>query len=139
MAKRRKRRGRPAAGHDPVVPVRLPAKLLRDIDSWAAVYRNEHGLVMTRSAAIRCLILAGVHRIGIRAVDPKDQISYEGATRPYLEFLSRPKVEKWLEEGTGRKAKPQPVVTSELGKRVLTEAGVKAAADRAERRSKART
>jgi hypothetical protein len=56
MKQRKKRRpGRPATGHDPIIPVRLPAKLVKDIDAWADVYRSEHEREgMTRSTAIRC-------------------------------------------------------------------------------------
>jgi hypothetical protein len=42
MKQRKKRRpGRPATGHDPIIPVRLPTKLVKDIDAWADVYRSE--------------------------------------------------------------------------------------------------
>ena len=122
------------------MPVRLPAKLLRDIKSWAAVYRNEHELVgMTRSVAIRCLILLGLERPNYLAVDPKSEITFEGATEPLLKFYGRGKVGKWLQEGTGKTAKLKPVANSSSGKRATSETAVQAAADRAERRSKART
>jgi hypothetical protein len=132
MAKRRKKRGRPATGHDPVVPIRLPEKLLRDIDAWADVYRSEQELVgMTRSAAIRCLIFLGMEKVSYRAVDPKDQTSFEGATPPLLKFFKRGKIQKWLDEGTGKKAMMKPVVTSRPGKHVVpTKAEVQAVADR---------
>jgi hypothetical protein len=88
MKQRKKRRpGRPATGHDPVIPVRLPAKFVKEIDAWADVYRSEHELEgMTRSRAIRCLILFGLERSSYRAVDPKDQTSFEGATAPLLKY-----------------------------------------------------
>jgi hypothetical protein len=132
MAKGRKKRGRPATGHDPVVPVRLPRKLLSDIDAWAAVYRNEYELVgMTRSAAIRCLILLGMERVSYRAVDPKDQTSFEGPTPPLLKFFGRGKIRKWLDESTGKKAMMKPAVNSGPGKHVVpTKAEVQAVADR---------
>jgi hypothetical protein len=41
MPRRSRKRGRPATGHDPIVSIRLPEKLLRDIDAWAAVYRDD--------------------------------------------------------------------------------------------------
>src|SRR3984893_7700743 len=90
MKQRKKRRpGRPATGHDPIVPVRLPAKLVNDIDAWADVYRSERELEgMTRSTAIRCLILLGLERASYRAVDPKDQTSFEGPTAPLLKFIA---------------------------------------------------
>jgi hypothetical protein len=132
MAKRRKKRGRPATGYDPVVPVRLPKRLLRDIDAWADVYRNEHELVgMTRSTAIRCLILLGMERACSRAVDPKDQTTFEGMTAPLFKFYGRRKVRKWLDEGTGKMAAMKPTVTSRPGKHVVpTKAEVQAVADR---------
>lgn len=137
MTKRRKKIGRPATGHDRVVPIRLPAKLLTDIDAWTAVYRNEHELVgMTRSAGIRCLILLGLERALTRVIDPKNQTTFEGATLPFLEFYSRTKIGKLLAEGTARKAKPKPVAPFRSGERIPSEASVQAAADRAERRSK---
>ena len=90
MKQRKKRRpGRPATGHDPIIPVRLPAKLVKDIDAWADVYRSERELEgMTRSTAIRCLILLGLERASYRAVDPKDQTSFEGPTAPLLKFIA---------------------------------------------------
>jgi hypothetical protein len=143
---RKKRRpGRPATGHDPIIPVRLPAKLVKDIDAWADVYRIERELEgMTRSTAIRCLILLGLERASYRAVDPKDQTSFEGATLPLLKFYRRAKVACWLMEGTGKKAKQRrvsPVV--KLGRRAqrtqpATPDQVQAAADRAAARSKER-
>jgi hypothetical protein len=133
MAKqRKKKRGRPATGHDPVVPVRLPEKLLSDIDAWADVYRKEHELVgMTRSAAIRCLILLGMERVSYRAVDPKSKVTFEGPTLPLLKFYKRGTT-------TGKKApmKP-PAVSSRSGeKHIPTRTEVQAAADRAVARSK---
>jgi hypothetical protein len=146
VKQRKKRRpGRPATGHDPIIPVRLPAKLVKDIDAWADVYRSERELEgMTRSTAIRCLILLGLERPSYRAVDPKDQTSFEGATAPLLKFYRRPKVGRWLMEGTGKKAKQRrvsPVV--KLGRRAQrtqppTPDQVQAAADRAAARSKER-
>jgi hypothetical protein len=78
----RRRLGRAATGPDPIIQMRLPEKLLADIDDWAAAYRHEHGLVMNRSIAIRCLFLLGLNSLQYRAVDPKTQLTYEGATAP---------------------------------------------------------
>jgi hypothetical protein len=96
--KRRKKRrpGRPATGRDPSIPVRLPKKFLADIDAWAAVYRNEHELVMTRSTAIRCLILLGLESARRRAVDPKTKLTYEGETPALLRFYRHRTVTRWL-------------------------------------------
>jgi metal-responsive CopG/Arc/MetJ family transcriptional regulator len=48
---KRKKRGRPATGTDPLIGVRLPPKLIEAIDSWA---RREG--VASRSEAIRRMI-----------------------------------------------------------------------------------
>jgi hypothetical protein len=50
MAKRRRKRGRPRTGHDPMVGVRLPAGRLRQIDKIATA------LSCDRSVAIRWLL-----------------------------------------------------------------------------------
>jgi len=146
MKQRKKRRpGRPATGHDPITPVRLPVKLVKDIDAWADVYRSAHELEgMTRSTAIRCLILLGLERPSYRAVDPKDQTSFEGATAPLLRFYRGAKVSRWLTEGTDKKAKQRqvsPVVKPERRAQRTqppTRDQVQAAADRAAMRSKER-
>lgn len=146
MKQRKKRRpGRPATGHDPIIPVRLPAKLVKDIDAWANVYRSAHELEgMTRSTAIRCLILLGLEKPSYRAVDPKDQTSFEGATLPLLKFFGGAKVARWLTEGTGKKAKQRQVLpVAKLGRpaqrtQPSTSDQVQAAADRAAARSKER-
>ena len=83
--KRRKKRGRPATGHDPLVPVRLPKKLIRDIDTWAEVYRDTYQ-GMNRSTAIRCLLLLGLEGMQLRVIDPKDKTTFEGATLPTLKW-----------------------------------------------------
>jgi hypothetical protein len=121
--------------------MRLPKKLLADIEAWAAVYRNEHGLVMSRSIAIRCLLLLGLDSLQYRAVDPKTRLTYEGETPPLLRFYRRGTVTKWLLEGTGKRAKRIPQTPPKLStlKTMPTKAAVSAAADRAEGRSKKRT
>lgn len=141
MKQRKKRRlGRPATGHDPIIPVRLPAKLIKNIDAWADVYRSAHELEgMTRSTAIRCLILLGLERPSARAVDPKDQTTFEGATAPLPRFYRG--AGRWLMEGTGKKAKQRqasPVVKPERRAQPPTRDQVQAAADRAAMRSKER-
>ncbi len=84
------------------MPVRLSAKLLRDIDLWAAGYRDDF-VGMSRSAAIRCLILLGLQAVQLRVIDPKDKTTFEGATPPLLRFYGR-MTRKWFDNGT---AKPQ--------------------------------
>lgn len=50
-----KRRGRPATGRDPVVPVRLPAEFIARIDNWGAKQAAH-----SRSEAIRRLVEIGL-------------------------------------------------------------------------------
>ena len=102
--RRRKKRGRPATGRDPIVPVRLPAKLLRDIDAWSSVYRDEFE-GMDRSTAIRCLLLLGLGSVRLRVVDPKDKTTFEGATLPLLKFYRSGTIDRWLGKGTGTYAR----------------------------------
>jgi hypothetical protein len=86
--RRKRRRGRPATGRDAIVPVRLPAKVIKAIDEWASVYRlNYTG--MTRSTAIRCLLGLGLGKVAIRVVDPKNGSVFEGETLPLLKFQGR--------------------------------------------------
>jgi hypothetical protein len=141
--KRRKKRrqpGRPATGRDPIIPVRLPKKLLADIEAWAMIYRTEHELVVNRSTAIRCLILLGLESLQHRVVDPKTKLTYEGETPALLRFYRRGTVTRWLIEGTGKTAKRMPQKPSNLAtpKTMPTKVAVSAAADRAEARSKKR-
>jgi|GraSoiStandDraft_41_1057321.scaffolds.fasta_scaffold2013130_2 hypothetical protein len=136
--KRRKRRGRPATGQDPIVTVRLPAKLLQDIDAWAVVYRDPYE-GMDRSTAIRCLILLGLQGVHFRVIDPKDKITFEGETLPLLKFFRRAKVGRWLRHGTPKAAKQKPpAVYRSRRPAQLTKAEVNAAVNRAIARSKDR-
>jgi hypothetical protein len=113
------------------VPVRLPPKLLRDIEAWAQVYRDDT-YVMDRSTAIRCLILLGLASINYRVVDPKDKKTFVGATPPLLRFYKRATVTKWLLEGTAKSAKRTPPIQHKHGKkRELTKGQVDAAVERA--------
>ena len=50
-AKRKKKRGRPATGQDPMIGLRLPPEETARLDQWAKA--NDYA---TRSAAIRALI-----------------------------------------------------------------------------------
>jgi hypothetical protein len=54
MPKRRRKRGRPATGRDPVIGVRIPAKDIRKIDQIA------DALSVDRSTAVRRLLLKGL-------------------------------------------------------------------------------
>jgi hypothetical protein len=137
--KKRRRPGRPATGHDRVVTIRLPEKLIHDVKAWADVYRHEHELPMTASQAYRCLLLLGLEALRHRAIDPKDRTSFEGDSAPLLKFYRRAKITRWLEEGTGKKAKqrPPPAPRRRAGAQPMTTDQVQAAADRAVARSRA--
>jgi hypothetical protein len=50
----KRRRGRPAAGKDPLVSARLPQPLINDVENWAA---SNHA---PRSGAIRRLVELGL-------------------------------------------------------------------------------
>ena len=134
--RRRKKRGRPATGRDPIVPVRLPAKLLRDIDAWSSVYRDEFE-GMDRSTAIRCLLLLGLGAVQLRVVDPKDKTTFEGETLPLLKFYKRGTIDRWLGEGTGTYARRKAPVAYKLRRgEQLSQKQVDAAVDRAIARSR---
>jgi Arc/MetJ-type ribon-helix-helix transcriptional regulator len=51
---KKKRRGRPATGKDPLISARVPQGLIDEIEEWS----KQHGA--TRSEAIRRLIEAGL-------------------------------------------------------------------------------
>jgi hypothetical protein len=51
---RRRKRGRPATGHDPILGVRVPAKIIREIDRLAEAFKID------RSTAVRWLLLQGL-------------------------------------------------------------------------------
>lgn len=55
LQKKKRGRGRPATGRDPIVNVRLSEDLISEVDEWASENRIE-----TRSAAIRELIELGL-------------------------------------------------------------------------------
>ena len=46
MGKRRRKRGRPRTGHDPMVGVRLPAVLLRKIDKMATEIGGDRSMII---------------------------------------------------------------------------------------------
>ncbi len=56
IPKKKRSRGRPATGRDPVLAIRLPDDLRAEVDKWAA---NQQ---MTRSKAIRTLIAKGLNK-----------------------------------------------------------------------------
>jgi Ribbon-helix-helix protein, copG family len=56
IPKKKRRRGRPATGRDPVTTMRLPDELRVSIDHWAAENK------MSRSEAIRALIEQGLKK-----------------------------------------------------------------------------
>jgi hypothetical protein len=72
MPTRKKKRGRPATGRDPLVSIRIPQKLLEEIDLWASYFEpSSRG---KRSVAIRQLIAAGLRALPVR--DPKAMKKY---------------------------------------------------------------
>jgi hypothetical protein len=56
MGKASRKPGRPATGHDPVITMRLPAKIIERLDQWCV------GTGMSRSEAIRIMIEWGLQR-----------------------------------------------------------------------------
>jgi hypothetical protein len=52
--KARKKMGRPATGHDPVVAARIPIEVIRQIQRWAKANK------CSRSAAITALVKRGL-------------------------------------------------------------------------------
>jgi hypothetical protein len=127
--KHRRKPGRPRTGQDPVTPVRLPAKLLRDIDAWRVVFDR-----MDRSAAIRSLIVFGLQTVAVRAIDPKGNVAYEGDTPPLLKFYGRA-IKKW----TPKPQKPSAIYEPRFRRaQPPTRKQVVAIADRAAARSKQR-
>jgi Arc/MetJ-type ribon-helix-helix transcriptional regulator len=68
---KRKKRGRPATGQDPVSAIRLSEQLTRMIDKWAA--RNK---AASRSEAIRRLV-----EMGLAGVQPSDRRAAKTAAR----------------------------------------------------------
>ena len=55
---------------------------------------------MSRSTAIRCLLLLGPKSVERRAIDPKTKATFEGPTLPLLRFFKRGTTQKWFSEGT---------------------------------------
>jgi hypothetical protein len=53
----KKGRGRPATGRDPVIPVRMPAGLIAQVEAWAKKQAS------SRSEAIRQLIEQGLAKL----------------------------------------------------------------------------
>ena len=101
------------------------------------VYREDY--LMSRSTAIRCLLLLGLKSVEHRAIDPKTKATFEGPTLPLLRFYKRGTVEKWFREGTSKSAKLKPVRTYQPTRlrRQPTKQERKAIVDRAVARSKA--
>src|SRR4051812_13422324 len=68
---KKKSRGRPATGHDPLVALRLAKELIATIDAWA-----EREQVGSRSEAIRRLI-----ELGLLAKTPSEMKNREPGSR----------------------------------------------------------
>jgi len=56
---RKKKRGRPATGHDPVTAIRLSTTMRKEVDAWAAGQTDRPG----RSEAIRRLVALGLESL----------------------------------------------------------------------------
>jgi hypothetical protein len=131
---RRRKRGRPATGRDPVIPVRLPKRTLRGLTLFAQAYPG-----MSRSVAIRCVIELGLARAAYYVVDPKSKIAYEGATPVLSKFLGRATL-KWSKRKPNREPRDWgPPVNYKAGRRSrpLTPDEINAAVERAMTRSTA--
>ena len=67
-----KKRGRPPTGRDPVVPVRLPESLIKEIDGWGS---RQSKPTSSRSEAVRRLVEHGIKattpmQVRVGLVDP---------------------------------------------------------------------
>lgn len=63
-AAEKKKPGRPATGHDPLLSFRLPADMIAAIDAWAAAQPDRP----TRSEALRRFIEAGMKALSAPAL-----------------------------------------------------------------------
>lgn len=54
--RKKKKMGRPATGHDPLISARIPTETVRAVEAWA----RRHGF--TRSKAIAMLVEAGLKK-----------------------------------------------------------------------------
>jgi hypothetical protein len=68
---RRKKRGRPATGTDPLVATRMPPALIKSIDNWAEKYADG-----SRSGAIRRMV-----EMALSISEPTKQTSREAAAK----------------------------------------------------------
>jgi hypothetical protein len=137
MPRNRRKKRTASTGQDRLVTVSLPAKLLQDLDAWAAVYRDNYE-GMDRSTAIRCLILIGLQVPCLRLTDPKDKTTFEGESFPLLKFYRRGDVRRRFDHGTVKAAKQKPPAVYKPRRRgqPQTKAEVDAAVERAFARSK---
>lgn len=87
--KRKKKRGRPATGRDPVTAIRLPDDLRVRVEAWA----TKQGDTPSRSEAIRRLIEMGL--ASVRAAKPtskKSAAKAAGLAGEMVDYLSDPSV-----------------------------------------------
>ena len=81
-----KKRGRPATGKDPVVPVRLPVAVIKKIDVWGTKQLQP---AQSRSEAIRRLVETGLARAGAARAGLAKSADMAGQT---IDRLTDPKV-----------------------------------------------
>jgi hypothetical protein len=58
---KKRRRGRPATGHDPLIAARIPRDIIDKIDKWA-----DENDIRSRSAAIAKLLAEAVKKLNLR-------------------------------------------------------------------------
>ena len=142
--RKKRRRGRPATGHDPVAGVRIPAKVLKKIDRLAEV------LSMERSAAVRRLIDNGLdwdrHLLrtgkgkGVTGGIVSMYAELEKAAAAKADEMSSALADRMALQGANKTPPPNsprqpaaPIHEPEHGpRRHLSDAEIKSAADRAE-------
>ena len=131
--RRRRKRGRPATGRDPVITVRLPKRTSRGLKLLAEAYPG-----MSRSVAIRCAIELGLAGVAYYVVDPKSEIGYEGETPALRRYLRRAKlkVAKWKPKKDPRDWGAPASYKPGRRSRALTKVEVNAVVERAIARSK---
>ena|ERR1700685_2552872 len=77
-----KKRGRPATGRDPALPLRAPRELRDRINEWMDAHPE---VGANRSVAIRCLIDLGLrNRVSSALIDPKTRDAAQSGKRGRL-------------------------------------------------------
>src|SRR5438876_9584301 len=97
---KKKKRGRPATGRDPVTAIRLPEELRVRVEAWATTERDRP----SRSEAIRRLVehgLAAVH--GTKSSNKKSAAKAAGLAGEMVDYLSDRSVPADLREKRKRR------------------------------------